>query len=60
MGLSGEKKLDFLLRLAGEGGIWARLSIVLSDNDGRGAFLKVGVAGVVPGEVAAVEHVFSL
>ena len=57
MGLSGEKKLDLLLTLAGEGGISARLAIVLSDSDGREAFR--GVMGVVPGEVAAVEHVFS-
>lgn len=60
MGLSGEKKLDRLLELCGEGGILAKLSIVLSDRDGRDAFLNVGVRGVLPGDVAAVEHVFSL
>lgn len=60
IGLSGEKKLDLLLELCGDGGILARLSIVLSDNEGRDVFLKVGVRGVLPGDVAAVEHVFSL
>jgi hypothetical protein len=60
MGLSAEKKLAFFFKLTGEGGILARLSIVLSVREGRGARFNVGVAGVVPGDVAAVEHVFSL
>lgn len=63
IGLSEVKKLDLLLTLAGESGIAARLSIVLSESEGRGPFLNVGVTGVtgvVPGDVAAVEQVFSL
>ena len=59
IGLSGEKKLDLLLALAGEGGIRASVSIALSESEGRELFRNVGVSGVVPGEVAAVEHVFS-
>jgi hypothetical protein len=55
IGLSGEKKLDFLLTLAGEGGILARLSIVRSDSEGREFLRNVGVSGVVVGEVALVE-----
>ena len=35
-GLSGGKKLDLRLRGDGEGGIWDRDSIVLSDNEGLG------------------------
>ena len=35
-GLSGRKKLDLRLRGAGEGGIWDRVSIVLSDSEGLG------------------------
>ena len=33
---SGGKKLDLRLRGDGEGGIWDRVSIVLSDNEGLG------------------------
>jgi hypothetical protein len=35
-GSSEGKKPDFCLRGDGEGGIWARVSIVLSDREGRG------------------------
>lgn len=35
-GLSATWKLDFRLALAGDGGIWANVSIVRSDNEGRG------------------------
>ena len=35
-GLSGGKKLDLRLRGDGEGGIWERVSIVLSDKEGLG------------------------
>jgi hypothetical protein len=55
IGLSGEKKLDLLLTLAGEGGMAAKLSIVLSDNEGREDLRDVGVIGVAVGEVALVE-----
>jgi hypothetical protein len=60
IGRSGEKKLDFLLWLAGEGGTEARLSIVLSDSDGREDLRNVGVMGVDAGDVALVEYVASL
>ena len=36
IGLSGGKKLDLRLRGDGEGGIWERVSIVLSDKEGLG------------------------
>ena len=35
-GLSNGKKLDLRLRGDGEGGIWERVSMVLSDREGRG------------------------
>ena len=35
-GLSGGKKLDLRLRGDGEGGIWERVSMVLSDKEGLG------------------------
>ena len=43
MGLCGEKKLDLLRSVAGVGGKRERLSTVLSDKDGRDAFLGLGV-----------------
>lgn len=36
IGLSGGKKLDLRLRGDGEGGIWERVSMVLSDREGLG------------------------
>lgn len=48
IGLSGVKKLDFRLRIAGEGGIKARLSIVRSDRDGLEALCNTGVVGPSP------------
>lgn len=56
MVLSWLKKLDLrrlLLPLAGEEGSWARLSTVLSDNDGRGFFLPTSAwsaSGTYSGE----------
>jgi hypothetical protein len=43
IGLSGVKKFD--LRVAGEGGMRARLSIVRSDSDGREGLRTLGVFG---------------
>jgi hypothetical protein len=45
IGLSGVKKLDFRRSLAGEGGIWASVSIARSDSDGRGPLCGFGVLG---------------
>lgn len=48
IGLSGVKKLDFRLLIAGEGGIKAILSIVRSDKDGLEALRSTGVVGASP------------
>jgi hypothetical protein len=52
IGLSGLKKLDFRRSLAGEAGIWARLSIVRSDSDGRECLCNLGGIGSSPEEKA--------
>lgn len=48
MGLSGVKKLDFRLRIAGEGGIKAKLSMVRSDREGLENLRNIGSAGASP------------
>jgi len=45
IGLSAVKKLDFLLREAGDGGIWESVSMVLSDNEDTVSLFGPGVSG---------------